>query len=79
MTATQFKEFRLRESDETVNSYFESLMYKPMNIMIKGRFEFYKGENRMRFHAVKVLPGQTQVENKALVQRLDIYSDKKVQ
>lgn len=67
----------MRESEETVNSYFEGLLYKPVHVMVKGKFEFFKGENRMRFHAVKVVPAHTQSENKALVKRLGIYQDKK--
>jgi hypothetical protein len=41
--------------------------------MIKGKIEQYNGENRMRYFAVKVLPHNTQSENKALLRRLELY------
>ena len=67
----------MKESEETVSKYFDSILYKQMNIMVKGKFEFYNGENRMRFFAVKVFPIATQNENKALLRRLNIYEGKK--
>ena len=44
-----------------------------MNIMVKGQFEFFNGENRMRFFAVKVFPHNVQAENRALTKRLELY------
>jgi len=41
--------------------------------MVKGKFEFFNGENRMRFFAVKVFPHNVQAENRALLRRLEIY------
>lgn len=43
--------------------------------MVKGKFEFYGGENRMRFFAIKVYPIQVPNENKALIKRLEMYKD----
>jgi len=42
--------------------------------MVKGKFEFFNGERRMRFFAVKVFPHNVQTENRALLKRLEIYS-----
>ncbi len=67
----------MQENEETVSKFFDSILYKQMNIMVKGKFEFYNGENRMRFFAVKVFPIATQNENKALLRRLNIYEGKK--
>lgn len=41
--------------------------------MVKGKFEFYGGENRMRFFAIKVYPTQVSNENNALIKRLEVY------
>ena len=75
MTADKFKEFRDSHSEEEVQNYFDGLMFKPLNIMVKGKFESYNGEQTMRYFAVKVLPQKIQVENKALLDRLQIYSE----
>jgi hypothetical protein len=73
MSAEQFKEFKETESEERVQAYFDSLLFKSFNIMVKGKFEFFNGENRMRFFAVKVFPHNVQAENRALLRRLEIY------
>ena len=41
--------------------------------MVKGKFEYFNGEMRMRYFAVKVFPHNVQAENRALLRRLDIY------
>ncbi len=54
MTADKFKEFKETETEERVHSHFDSLLFKTFNIMVKGKFEIFNGENRMRFFAAKV-------------------------
>jgi len=56
MKATEFKEFRENNTEEVVQNYFDSLLFKPFNIMVKGKYEYFNGENRMRYFAVKVFP-----------------------
>lgn len=56
MTAEEFKDFKDSETEEKVQTYFDSLLFKTLNIMVKGKFEFFNGESRMRFFAVKVFP-----------------------
>jgi len=73
MTAEEFKEFRETESEQEVQNYFDSLLFKTFNIMVKGKFEFFNGENRMRYFAVKVFPHNVQAENRALARRLEMY------
>ena len=73
MSAEDFKEFKETEPEEKVQAYFDSLLFKTFNIMVKGKFEFFNGENRMRFFAVKVFPHNVQAENRALLRRLEIY------
>jgi len=41
--------------------------------MVKGRYDYFNGENRMRYFAVKVFPYKVQDENKALMGRLEMY------
>jgi hypothetical protein len=41
--------------------------------MVKGKFENFNGESRMRYFAVKVFPHNVQAENRALLKRLDMY------
>ena len=73
MTAEEFKEFKETETEEKMQMYFDSLLFKTFNVMVKGKFEFFNGENRMRFFAVKVFPHNVQAENRALLRRLELY------
>lgn len=73
MTAEEFKEFKETETEEKVQMYFDSLLFRTFNIMVKGKFEFFNGENRMRFFAVKVFPHNVQAENRALLRRIELY------
>ena len=43
--------------------------------MVKCKYEYYNGEQRMRYFAVKTLPVNIKSENNALLQRLSIYKD----
>jgi len=55
-SAEEFKQFKEEETEDTVNAYFDQLLFKTFNIMVKGKFENFNGEQRMRFFAVKVFP-----------------------
>ena len=76
MTASEFKTFKDSNSDDVVQAYIDSLYFKKFNIMVKGKYEFFNGENRVRFFAVKVLPFQVQAENRALLKRLEAYAER---
>lgn len=67
MSAEEFKEFRENESEDRVRQLFDDACFETHNIMIKGKFENFKGENRIRYFAVKVFPHNIQLENKALL------------
>lgn len=56
MSATEFKTFRETNSEDVVQSYLDSVSFKPLNIMVKGKFEFFNNEYRMRYFAVRVYP-----------------------
>jgi hypothetical protein len=43
--------------------------------MVKCKLEYYNGEQRMRYFAVKTLPVNIKSENNALMHRLSIYKD----
>ena len=58
-----------------MQAYFDTLLFKTLNIMVKGKFEYFNGESRMRFFAVKVFPHNLQAENRALIRRLDVYKE----
>ena len=73
MSAEEFKELRETGSEEKVQAYLDSLNFKYMHILVKGKIEYFKDENRMRFFAVKVSPHSVQEENRALLKRLKIY------
>jgi hypothetical protein len=55
-SAEDFRQFKEDETEDTVNAYFDQLLFKTFNIMVKGKFENFNGEQRMRFFAVKVFP-----------------------
>ena len=73
MSAEEFKTFKDTQSEATVQKYFDDLLFKSFNIMVKGKYEYFNGENRMRYFAVKVFPHNVVSENKALLSRLDMY------
>ena len=73
MKANEFELFRSTATHEQMNNFFDSLLFKEMNLMIKGRIQDYNGERKFKYYAMKVFPMQTQSENKALLKRLDSY------
>ncbi len=73
MSAHEFREMRENSDDEALAHFFDTLLFRQFNIMIKGKFEYYQGENRMRYFAVKVIQHSTASENKALLKRLNMY------
>jgi replication factor A1 len=75
MKAEEFKEFKENHSEQEVQNFFDSLLLKPFNIMVKGKYEMFNNEYRMRYFAVKVFPHNVQAENKALLKRLEMYSN----
>mmetsp|Transcript_6577 Transcript_6577/g.4733 ORF Transcript_6577/g.4733 Transcript_6577/m.4733 type:complete len:210 (-) Transcript_6577:142-771(-) len=75
MTAEEFRDFKESSSEETVQEFFDSLMFKQFNIMVKGRVDSYGGEHRMRYFAAKVFPYNVQAENRALEKRLNLYKN----
>lgn len=77
MKAEEYKEFRENNSEQEVQNFFDSLLFKRFNIMVKGKYEYFNGENRMRYFAVKVFPHNVQAENRALLRRLEMYSELK--
>ena len=76
MTAKEFMNFKENESEQRIQEMIDDRLFKPYNIMVKGKFEYYNGENKMRYFAVKVYPHNIQNENKALLSRLSVYENK---
>jgi len=58
MPADVFKQKSEQMSEDELSDFFDSLMFKHFNIMIKGRMETYMGEQRIRYFALKVLPSE---------------------
>ena len=56
MKAEEFKEFKETHTEQEVQNFFDGLLFKQYNIMVKGKYEFFNNENRMRYFAVKVFP-----------------------
>ena len=73
MSAEAFRTFKETNDESTVQKHFDELLFKRFNIMVKGKYEYYNGENRMRYFAVKVFPHNVQAENKTLLSRLGLY------
>jgi replication factor A1 len=73
ITAEDFKKMRETKSEEEVQAFLDSLLFKPMNLMVRGKPDYYNGESRMKFFAVKVYPKNVVAENRALLARLSIY------
>ena len=75
MSAKKFKEFKESSTEEEVQEYFDKLHFQSFNVMVKGKYEYYNGEARMKYFAVRVFPHNVQSENKALLKRLEIYEN----
>ena len=73
-TAQEMETFRQTQDPDTVQEYFDSLMFKKINLMVKGKYETYQNEPKMKFVAMKTFPRSVAAENKSLLERLDIYS-----
>ena len=78
MSAEQFRKFKENNDEETVKKHFDQLRFKKFNIMVKGKYEYYNGENKMKYFAIKVLPYNVQAENKALINRLEGSQDQQM-
>lgn len=72
--AKQFEQFKQSHDSQQVDDYLSSLLFKPMNVMVRGKFEYYNNEPKMRFFAVKTFERNVNAENKALLERLNAYS-----
>ena len=55
MTADQFKVFKETKQDE-FEAFVDSLMFKEVNLMVRGKYQTYNGETKMKYFAVIVLP-----------------------
>lgn len=42
--------------------------------MVRAKYDNYMGEQKLKFYAARVFPYNVQAENKALLQRLEIYN-----
>ena len=76
-TAAEYKQFIEKCSEEEVQEYFDSLLFKKLNIMVKCRIESYMGEHRLRFQAVRVYPANVKSENKMLLERMKVFDQQK--
>jgi replication factor A1 len=56
ISAADLKNLREQQPEEDQEAFFESLNFKEVNVMIRGKPDFYNGEARMKYYAVKVLP-----------------------
>jgi replication factor A1 len=73
MTAEEFRRFKEKNDESAVQAHFDKLLFKRFNVMVKGKYEYFNGETRMKYFAVKVLPFNVKTENSALLSRLAIF------
>lgn len=73
-SAKDFEDFKKSADERELNDYFDSLMFKQMNVMVKCKYEYYQNEPKMKFFAVKTYPRNVLAENKSLLERMEIYS-----
>ena len=60
VSAEDFKIMKEEQPQEKITHFFDGLMFRAYNIMIKCKYDNFNGENKMRFFAVKVLPHNAQ-------------------
>lgn len=73
-SASDFVKFKQSRSEDEVNEYFDSLMFKPLNLMIRGKLDQYQGNYKMRYFAIKAFDRNVKHENQSLLKRMEIYS-----
>lgn len=49
-------------------------MFKPLNLMVRGKLESYQGQYKMRYFAIKAFNRNVKHENQSLLKRMEIYS-----
>ncbi len=82
MTAEDFKRFRENNDEDTVKDLFHTRHFKQHCVLVKARQDSFNNssgfeqEGRMKYFAMKVLPYSLQQENRMLLNRLKLYSDR---
>ena len=69
----EFQRWREEGKEWKVRNLLEEQQFKSFNILVNGKQEFFNGELRMRYFALKVEPLQFKTENKMLLDRLSRY------
>lgn len=62
--------------EEEVTQFFQSFLFKKLNIMVKAKQEHYMGELKTKFYAVRVFPASYELENISMNNRLLMYKTK---
>lgn len=71
--AEEFQKWREKGQEHKCRSLLEEQQFKSFNILVKGNQEFFNGELRMRYFALKVEEWDLKAENRALLGRLKRY------
>jgi len=76
MNVQQFLEFKQKSDEAEVEQYLDSQAFKRYTIVVRASQVTYNGETKVRYYAQRIQPVNIQVENKSLLNRLEIYDRK---
>ena len=77
MTAEQFKEYSEDHSQDEIEAMLDKISFQNFNVMVQAKYSTFQGDTRCNFYAVKVLPQNPALESRALLQRMQLYENKK--
>lgn len=59
-----------------MDEFFESLSFKKFSLVLRAKYESYGGDTKLKYFAFKVQPYSLEMENKSLLNRLQMYTTK---
>ena len=76
-SAEQLKMFKSEGDNQSYQDAFTRQQYKKYKILMRARISTYAGGTKVSYSAAKVMPFDTKHENSLMLDRLDIYEQRK--
>jgi replication factor A1 len=62
VSAAKFLEMRKSSSEEEMEEFFAKQQYRKVTMVVKARHDSYNGETRTKFHAVRIMQNNAELE-----------------
>lgn len=73
ISAQEFRKRFENASEDELENFLDSLVFKPMSLLIRTQEDNYGGNTRTRYFAQKLLQRNVVNETKSLLHRMSIY------